>query len=278
MANGNPTTGILAPLGSAERWAQDYVSTRCLAHKLSPPPVPDAWSEAPLPSLRSIRPGRPDELTVSWHKYKAPKSVAALRAPEKRAGLLHTFFHHELQAAELMCWAVLAFPDAPRAFRRGLLGICLDEVRHMGWYKAHLERLGFPLGSFPVRDWFWQRAPDAKTPAEFVALMGIGFEGGNLDHAERFAQMLSEAGDGPAAALQKKVGDEEVAHVAFGVHWFQRFTGSCDFAQWQHSLPKPLSPMVMRGLPLAREQRLKAGMSPAFIEELAQWQPALPGS
>ena len=53
----------------------------------------------------------------------------AIRVPKRRAELLHTFLHHELQAAELMCWAILAFPETPEAFRLGLLGVARDEIR-----------------------------------------------------------------------------------------------------------------------------------------------------
>ena len=267
----------LAPLA---RWAFDYVSAQALSYKLAPPALPasdgnDAHaSDAPL---RLARPGRPPELIGSWDKYKAPKTAAALRDPKKRAQLLHTFFHHELQAAELMCWACLAFPDTPLSFRRGLLSICLDEVRHMNLYAAHIAQLGFALGSFAVRDWFWQRVPAARTAAEFVAVMGLGFEAGNLDHSERYVAMFREAGDLEAAALQATVGHEELAHVAFGVHWFRALSGELDFASWSASLPGPLSPMVMRGRPLAREARRAAGFADDFLDRLESWLPASPG-
>lgn len=210
---------------------------------------------------------------MTWDKYKAPKSAAALRSTSKRAHLLHTFLHHELQAAELMCWAVLAFPGAPQAFRRGLTSICLDEIRHMGLYQAHLQCLGHDVGSFPVRDWFWQRAPSAQSPAQFVALMSIGFEGGNLDHAERFAAMFDEAGDPAAAALQRQIGREEIDHVAFGAHWFAYFSGGLQFAAWERALPAPLSPLLMRGTRLARAARSQAGLGPDFLDALERWQP-----
>lgn len=261
------------------RWAYDYVRSESLAHKLAPPPLPPGRSDAscqPAP-LRVDAPGRPPELRVSWQKYKAPKSAAALRDPAKRAQLLHTFLHHELQAAELMCWAVLAFPEAPAALRRGLLGICLDEVRHMNLYAAHLGKLGFAVGAFPVRDWFWQRAPAATRMGAFLALMSLGFEAGNLDHSARFVTMFEEAGDPEAAALQALVGQEEERHVAFGAHWFAALEGPLEFERWRSALPPPLSPMVMRGRPLALAARAASGFDARFLEELEAWQPGSPG-
>ncbi len=257
------------------RWAYDYVCSESLAYKLAPPPLPRATAEhAPL---RLASPGRPPELRVSWQKYKAPKSAAALRDPQKRAQLLHTFFHHELQAAELMCWAVLAFPAAPAALRRGLLGICLDEVRHMNLYAAHVAKLGFAVGAFPVRDWFWQRAPAAERMGAFLALMSLGFEAGNLDHSARFVAMFEAAGDPEAAALQALVGHEEEQHVAFGAHWFAALEGPLEFERWRSALPAPLSPMVMRGRPLARAARGASGFDARFLEELESWEPGSPG-
>jgi len=272
-----PPTSAPQDEATLDRWAYDYVTSEQLAHKLSPPPLPTVFRER-APALRIAAPGRPHELALTWDKYKAPKSAAALRDTKKRAQLLHTFLHHELQAAELMCWAALAFPETPSAFRRGLLSICIDEVRHMQLYATHLRALGYEVGDFPVRDWFWQRAPAAATASAFLALMGLGFEAGNLDHSERFVALFRAAGDDAAADLQARVGHEELAHVSFAVHWFAHFNGTLEFASWTSALPAPLSPMVMRGRPLARAARLAAGFSEHFLDELEAWQPAPPGS
>ncbi|MEM7519239.1 MAG: DUF455 family protein, partial [Planctomycetota bacterium] len=145
-----------------EAWALRLIQTESLSVKFDPgsPPAgvdPEAAQAAPT------RPGRPPELRVVQRAPKSP-SAGALVAKEARARLLHTFLHHELQAAELMAWAVLAFPEAPEAFRRGLASIACDEVRHMRMYRAHLRTLGFEFGDFPVRDWFWQRVPTCTTP------------------------------------------------------------------------------------------------------------------
>jgi uncharacterized ferritin-like protein (DUF455 family) len=274
--NQTPAHGWHAPpAGSLEHWAYRYVLSTALEQKLAPEKPPAA--RAPCAAIRLEKPGRPPALRVSWAKYKAPKSAHALRAPERRAQLLHTFWHHELQAAELLCWALLAFPQAPPAFGRGLIGICLDEIRHMGMYRAALQRLGYDVGAFPVRDWFWERAPAAHTPLAFLALMGLGFEAGNLDHSQRFERLFEEAGDPEAAELMRVVGEEEVAHVAFAARWFKRLGGELAFEGWRAALPAPLSPMVMRGQPLCRERRRRAGLDEGFLQQLEAWQPASPG-
>jgi uncharacterized ferritin-like protein (DUF455 family) len=254
--------------GTVERWAWDYIVSASLAHKLAPPPVPELWEPNPLPR-RIATPGRPPELCI----VTRAKKTRGLEGALGRARALHTFFHHELQAAELMCWALLAFAEAPREFREGLLRIALDEVRHMNMYAHHIERLGHSVGEFPVRDWFWSRVPRCPDPASFVAVMGLGLESANLDHSTIFAARFREAGDDEGARVQEIVGLEEIAHVRFGVRWFTHFTGGLEFSEWARSLPAPLSPLLMRGSPLQRATRKRAGQTDAFLDELEAWQP-----
>ena len=258
------------PVGTMERWAWDYVRADTLAAKLAPPPRPTAWESAP--PARDVRAGRPAELTPIERPPKTPRP-GALVDPAKRAQLVHTLFHHELQAAELMLWALLAFPDAPRPFRQGLTHIALDEVRHMALYAEHLERLGFALGDFGVRDWFWERVPTVQGPAEFVALLGIGFEGANLDHSARFAQLFRNVGDVEGAEIQELVGREEEPHVRFAIHWFQKLAGDLEWERWRRHLPAPLTPIVMRGKPLEREARRRVGMRDPFLDALESFRP-----
>ena len=259
--------------GTVERWAWEYVCGDSLSGKMTPGPVPEGWEVDP-PARRLTAPGRPPELVVA---EKADKT-RGLRNPRARARLLHTFFHHELQAAELMAWALLAYPDTPREFRAGLIRIALDEVRHMTMYAAHIGRLGSRIGEFPVRDWFWSRVPRCADAASFVAVMGLGLESANLEHSALFAARFRDVGDEEGARVQELVGLEELAHVRFGARWFQHFTGGLDFATWQRALPPPLSPMLMKGEPLQRDARKRAGQTDAFLDELAAWQPEPRGS
>jgi uncharacterized ferritin-like protein (DUF455 family) len=174
-----------------------------------------------------------------------------------------------------MCWAILAFPDTPEAFRVGLLGVARDEIRHLGLYEAELAALGYGCGAFPVRDWFWERVPRVETPLAFVATFGMGLEGANLDHTARFAERFRAIGDERGAAVQEQVSAEEVPHVRFALHWFARWSGAevPSLARWAGELPPPLSPLLMRGAPIDRAARLAAGFPPAFVDELERWAP-----
>lgn len=265
-----PTQCLTSEFETVEEWAVELISTRSLAAKLSPPPPPRRWADAPLP-LRIAQPGRPPELRPARRGLQVPEDLSEASA---RAKLLHTFCHHELQAAELMCWALLAFADAEPSFRQGLLGICLDELQHLAAYQAEIERLGFRVGDFAVRDWFWLRVPQCTTKLEFVAVMGMGLEAANLEHAPLFGERLAAAGDSAAAALQDRIAREELGHVRFAVHWFERWTEGLSFERWLAELPKPLSPLMLRGKRFNRPARQKAGMRDPFLSELERWQPA----
>ncbi len=255
--------------GTVEAWALEFILTVSLAHKFAPPDAPATFEAASVDRLVDA-PGRPPQLRLARRRSAVPDK---LDAPSARAKLLHTFLHHELQAAELMCWALLRFSSAEEQFRRGLMRICLDEIRHMNAYRVEIERLGFQYGDFPVRDWFWERVPTCASKIEFVALMGIGLEGANLEHAPHFAERLEQAGDSRAAELQRLIAREELGHVSFAVHWFERWTRPLDFAVWCAALPAPLSPLMMKGKNFDRQARLRAGMSESFITQLERWQP-----
>lgn len=143
----------------------------------------------------------------------------------------------------------------------------------MDLYRRHIEQLGFAIGDFPVRDWFWERVPRCRSPVEFVATMGMGFEGANLEHSARFARLFREAGDEAGAALQERVGREEIAHVRFAVRWYTEWTGGLSFARWAEHLPAPLSPMLMRGPEIDGDARARAGMDEAFVSAFEAWEP-----
>lgn len=201
---------------------------------------------------------------------RAPRPEA-LGEPRARARLLATLHHHELQAAELFAWALLAFPAAPRRFRRGLVALAREELQHAALYRGRLRAHHAGPADFPVRDWFWERVPRCESPTAFVALVGLGLEGGNLEHTARYAEAFAAGGDHASAEVCRRVGRDEEAHVRFAARWFRRFTGDLDFDRWRAALPPPLTPTVLVGTPLAREARARAGMDDDFLDRLEEW-------
>jgi uncharacterized ferritin-like protein (DUF455 family) len=256
--------------GTYTDFALSYVLSKSLREKRTPPPLSLELGDLPYPV--EVRPRRPAELKVTTDKPRSMKQ-GALREPKRRAEVVHKFWHHELQAAELMCWAFLRFPEAPAELRRGLMRIARDEIRHMGLYEEHLGRLGYQIGDFPVRDWFWERATTCPTLVSFLAFIGMGLEGANLEHTERFAGWFRAVGDERGAEIQDQVGREEVAHVRFATRWFRHFTGGVDFDTWLEELPPPISPLILRGKKLRWDLRERAEMPRAFLEKLEAWEP-----
>ncbi len=254
-----------------EAWAEHYVLSGELRDKITPCAPPARFREGAKPK-RLTEPGRPAEFRAARRGERTPK-LEALKEPYYRARALHAFFHHELQAAELMCWALLAFADAELEFRKGLLGICLDEIRHMNLYREHIEALGCKIGDFGVREWFWKRVPTCPSKLAFVSVMGMGLEAANLEYAADFAARFRAVGDEVGAQIQERIAKEEVAHVGFATRWFARWTGGCDFGTWAAELPPPLSPWVMHGTPIAEAARQRAGMSAEFIAALTAYVP-----
>src|SRR5688500_913015 len=122
---------------TVEAWCHDFVDARALSAKIAPPEPPDpdapaSWAKAPPPSRLTV-PGRGHGLRVVARAQRTVRASALLQVPV-RARLLHTSLHHELQAAELFAWAILAFPETLRTFRAGLLALCREELRHLSLY------------------------------------------------------------------------------------------------------------------------------------------------
>ncbi len=227
-----------------------YVATSSLAYKLAPPPLPLNVGKSTPPARRPSAPGRPPELRV---ESKAPKTRGFFAPAGRARACTRSSTEHVSGAAERWRWALLAFPETPREFLRRTRPHRRRRSAPHELYAAHIERLGYRVGSFVVRDWPWERVLPCATLLSFVATMGLGFESANLEHTASFAKRFREAGDEEGARVQELVGREEIAHVRFGARWFAEFTGSVDFDAWHRSLPRRCS--VAHARPSSRARR-----------------------
>lgn len=264
---------------TARDYATTIVTSDRLADKLVPPPA-DLVLEDDGPPLVIAAPGRPANLTIAHARTVRTPPVAGMRDPAQRARIVHALANHELQAIELFAWALLAYPQAPLAFRRGLVAILADEQRHFGLYVDRLRAMtrgGSAFGDHPVTGHFWNKLDHLIMPLDFVCAMGLTFENANLDFAGDYAEAARACGDTATAAVLAQVHEDEIAHVHFGWVWLRRFAGDVD--PWQAYLAHvkfPLGPRRARGARFDREARRRAGFDEAFIAALEATDPKRP--
>lgn len=190
-----------------------------------------------------------------------------------RIRCLHTFANHELMALEMMAWALLAFPNAPRAFRLGLAKILQDEQRHFQLYCDLMSKKGTTFGDLPVNDHFWRLAGTISDPLDWVCTMHLTFEQANLDHAPFFGKIFEEVGDKDSAALMDIIFRDEVGHVGFGSRWLKKLKPE-DVTLFQayeaHCAPGN-PPERAKGPGFQVEARKQAGLDEEFINQLRDW-------
>lgn len=259
-------------------YARSVILGTSLVAKLSPPPS-GLTDETPGPGERFMAPGRPANLQIAPNVQARVPPPVGMRDPVQRVRILHALANHELQATELFAWAIVLFPDAPSAFRRGLLKILVDEQRHCRLYMERIEALGAQFGDFPVSAHFWNKAPAITTPLQFVCTMGLTFENANLDFCIEHIEAARAAGDEASARVLEQVHEDEIAHVAFAWHWFDRWrpTTQDAWAAFDDNVALPDAGGRARGRTFDVDSRVSAGLDAAFIERLRDTPPTRPG-
>jgi len=217
-------------------------------------------------------PGRPENLIFKPHaagKSEFP-GLHRLEQKSERGKLLHFFGNHELLATELMALVLLKFPDAPAAFRQGVLRTLQDEQEHTRLYMERMKSCGGALGDFPVSGYFWRCVSAMEHPIDYVSSLCLTFEQANLDFAGHFAKSFATIGDNDTSKLLEKIYRDEIGHVAYGLKWFRRWKNP-DKSDWEafcRTLKFPLSPQRAKGFSLNVEGRRAAGFDAQFIAEI----------
>ncbi len=252
-------------------FAERVLFATTLEEKLQCPEV--ITDERPgLPLVTPATPGRPAELRfkpAGSGKADFP-GVHRLEQERERGRLLHFFANHELLATELMALVLLRFPDAPPAFRRGVLQTLKDEQGHTRIYLRRMMECGTAFGELPVSGYFWRALSGMESPLDYVAGLSLTFEQANLDFARYFAGSFAAVGDADTARLLERIYHDEIGHVAYGLKWFRRWKNphESDWEAFCRQLKFPLSPQRAKGPVLNLEGRRAAGLDPAFIDEL----------
>jgi uncharacterized ferritin-like protein (DUF455 family) len=256
-----------APAETLRRFAERVLWGETLADKLLPPSGRD--DSDPAGGKVPMFPGRPTELQAGRAGATFP-NARELETDLGRGRALHLFANHELLALELLAVALIRWPDAPLAWRRGLVDTMVDEQVHLGLYLDRMAGLGVALGEVEVGRFFWDALAGAPNPVAFTAGLALALEQANLDHADFYGAAFRAAGDEPTALLMDRVLDDEVRHVALGLRWFRRWKdpSQSDWDAFVATLPPPLTPTRARGRLLAAGLRERAGFDAPFINAL----------
>ena len=260
-------------------FAERILCATTLEEKLIDPPGGRLTDERPGPAWDSaVEPGRPVELRFKPSGSDKPGTAGKAEFPglhglDTEAGrgkVLHFFANHELLATELMALALLRFPDAPPAFRRGVLHTLREEQEHVRLYLDRMKACGIAFGELPVSGYFWRSVSPMRQPMDFVTGLSLTFEQANLDFARVFSRGFAEAGDSETAALLRRILHDEIGHVAHGLKWFRQWKdpNSSDWDAFCGALHFPLSPQRAKGVEFNEEARRAAGLEPEFIAQL----------
>ncbi|PHS22918.1 MAG: rhamnosyltransferase [Robiginitomaculum sp.] len=217
-------------------------------------------------------PGRSPELVLV-----APGAVPRRRisTPAGRIALLHAIAHIELNAIDLALDMLVRFAFDPlladqdhTEFATQWLDVAVDEARHFTMIAARLNVLGSHYGAFPAHQGLWEAAQ--STSGDLAARLAIApmlLEARGLDVTPGMIEKLIGTGDTKSADVLKIIYQEEIGHVAKGVHWFKivcAATKDDPQAQFgklvQQYLPAGLRP------PFNHEARSQAGLLRAFYE------------
>ena len=252
------------------QFAANILYGETLADKLTHAEAIVADAEIAPPLAAIAAPGRPPGLRLGEQAAAAFPKQESLVDPGARGRILHFFANHELLALELMALALLRFPDAPPAFRRGIIRTMSEEQTHLRLYLDRMTELGVTFGDLGVSDFFWNALKGMRTPYDYVVGMSLTLEQANLDFSRHYQQLFAAAGDTKTAAILARVYREEIGHVKHGVVWFDQWRPADEDAwtSFTRSLRLPLSPARAKARPFNREGRRDAGLSDDFIRRL----------
>ncbi len=237
--------------------------------KLEPLDGPMEDQESRL-AVRIESPARPANLL-----FAAPRTTPsmphalALGDEYKRAVAHHIMANHELQALEVMAWVLLAFPEAPAEFRAGLSRVMADEQRHTRMHMERASRLGLEFGQLPVNCYIWKQTRSFETLLDYIAVLPLVFEARNLDHTLELEAAFQAVGDPRSAALMRRIHEDEIEHVAFGLHWLRtlKMPSQTEWEAYCAHLKWPMSPSKAFGEIFQSDARKRSGMTEAFISQ-----------
>lgn len=231
----------------------------------------EAWTSGELseignqsPPDRPARPNRPELKHPNDMPRRKMGGIAGKRA------FIHSIAHIELNAIDLSWDIVCRFTgeQLPLEFYSDWVTVALDEADHFDLLENRLRELDASYGDLPAHDGLWEAATNTKQDLlDRLAIVPLILEARGLDTAPVAVERLEQSRDYASAAILRKIGEEEIPHVAAGVRWFEYLCGK------RRLPPVPTFKEIAREKyagrlkpPFNVKARSKAGMAEAYYQ------------
>lgn len=250
-------------------WAIRILSADTLDEKLlTPQELTDNDPGSPILFSEPVRPPG-----MHFQRHSSRQKLPAFhehRHLDNRAVCLHRFAGHELLAVEIMAHALLAFPTAPKRFRKGVANTLREEQGHVRLYIERMKAMGLNFGDLPLYRHFWAHVIYLTCPIRYLCVMSLTFEMANLDFAPIYGKSFAKAGDEASAALMQQILEDEISHVSFGLNWLKKLKkkDENEWDVWEQNLPPLMTPARAKGFVLHEEPRHRAGVPEEWIQKL----------
>lgn len=203
LLTGEPTAKVMA----TRKLARDFRSGRLAA--VFDKPMPD----------RPARPAQPELLPPN----RMPKRGKA-GSERGRVALWHALAHIEFVAIDLALDMAGRFgADMGPKFVADFLAVAADEAMHFALLDRHLRSMGSHYGALAAHDGLWQAAVEtAHDVAARLAVVPMVLEARGLDVTPATLERVRAHGDTAGARILERILQDEIRHVAVGVHYLNR--------------------------------------------------------
>ncbi|MGD2170108.1 MAG: DUF455 family protein [Chlamydiota bacterium] len=252
-------------------WAHQILTSTKLEDKLfSPDKLTDTLAASPLIIKEPAR-----SYEMRFQKRSTSEKLPPFHEhhlEDKRAICLHRFAGHELLAVEIMAYALLAFPQAPKSFRKGIANTLKEEQSHVKIYLTRMQEMGLSLGDLPLYKHFWSHVKFFTDPLKYLSAMSLTFEMANLDFAPHYKSSFERYGDFASAKIFDTIIKDEIKHVSFGYSWLTKLKdkNQSSWDAYTEHLNPLLSPKRSKGFIFQSNLRQKANIPNDWIEKVRQ--------
>jgi uncharacterized ferritin-like protein (DUF455 family) len=158
--------------------------------------------------------------------------------------------------------------------REQLVGIILDESRHLQLCLDGMHTLGFEWGFAPARTNLWDATSHDDTLLDRILIVHCYLEASGLDSGEWILNKLNGVINSAPRQIVRTIADEEIGHVQFGLNWFRSLCAKENkdaSHEFQTRLTALHDKIPKRAAKITTDRRKAAGFTQVDLDFLVQF-------